>query len=86
MEYDQKVKNRLRRIEGQVKGVLQMMEEGRDCREVVMQLRAIKSALDRTVGVVVSTNLETCIRESIESGEDTNEHVQEAIDLLVKSN
>ncbi|WP_040226529.1 metal-sensitive transcriptional regulator [Bhargavaea cecembensis] len=86
MEYDQKVKNRLRRVEGQVKGVLQMMEEGRDCREVVMQLRAIKSALDRTIGVVVSTNLETCVRESIESGEDTSAHVQEAIDLLVKSN
>lgn len=86
MEYDQKVKNRLRRVEGQVKGVIQMMEEGRDCREVVMQLRAIKSALDRTIGVVVSTNLETCVRESIESGEDTSAHVQEAIDLLVKSN
>ncbi|EMR06233.1 Copper-sensitive operon repressor [Bhargavaea cecembensis DSE10] len=86
MEYDQKVKNRMRRVEGQVKGVLQMMEEGRDCREVVMQLRAIKSAIDRTVGVVVSTNLEACVRESIESGEETSDKVQEAIDLLVKSN
>lgn len=38
MEYDQKIKNRLRRIEGQIKGVLTMMEQGKDCREVVTQL------------------------------------------------
>lgn len=46
MEYNQHVKNRLRRIEGQVKGVLNMMEQGKDCREIVTQLSAARSAID----------------------------------------
>jgi len=53
MEYNQDMKNRLKRIEGQVRGVLRMMEEGKDCREVITQLTASRSALDRTIGLVV---------------------------------
>ena len=49
MEYNQDMKNRLKRIEGQVRGVLRMMEEGKDCREVITQLTASRSALDRTI-------------------------------------
>ncbi|MBL3649743.1 MULTISPECIES: metal-sensitive transcriptional regulator [Bacillus] len=85
MEYDQKVKNRLRRIEGQIKGVLTMMEQGKDCREVVTQLAASRNAIDRALGVIVGTNLELCIRESLDQGEDTSNLVKEAVDLLVKS-
>ncbi len=58
--------NRLKRIEGQVRGVLRMMEEGKDCREVITQLTASRSALDRTIGLVVGTNLEQCLREQFE--------------------
>lgn len=47
MEYNQPVKNRLLRIEGQLKGVLSMMEQGKDCRDVVTQLSAARSANDR---------------------------------------
>ena len=85
MEYDQKIKNRLRRIEGQIKGVLTMMEQGQDCREVVTQLAASRNAIDRAMGLIVSTNLEHCVRESLEKGEDTQNLVKEAVDLLVKS-
>lgn len=46
MEYNQDMKNRLKRIEGQVRGVLRMMEEGKDCREVITQLTASRAALD----------------------------------------
>ncbi|MFP3845836.1 metal-sensitive transcriptional regulator [Priestia filamentosa] len=85
MEYDQQVKNRLRRIEGQIKGVLSMMEQGKDCRDVVTQLAASRNAIDRAMGVIVSTNLEHCVRESIKQGEDTENLVKEAVNLLVKS-
>ncbi|MCY8232475.1 metal-sensitive transcriptional regulator [Priestia endophytica] len=85
MEYDQKVKNRLRRIEGQIKGVLSMMEQKKDCRDIVTQLSAARSAIDRTIGVIVSENLEQCVRESIEKGESTEDLVREAVELLVKS-
>ncbi|WDW10719.1 metal-sensitive transcriptional regulator [Priestia aryabhattai] len=85
MEYNQQIKNRLRRIEGQIKGVLSMMEQGKDCRDVVTQLSAARSAIDRAMGVVVSKNLEHCVRESIQNGEETNNLVKEAVTLLVKS-
>lgn len=85
MEYDAKVKNRIKRIEGQVKAVLRMMEEGKDCKEVVVQMSAARNALDRAVAVVVSSNLEQCVREQIDKGEGTQEHIEEAVNLLVKS-
>ncbi|WP_210468130.1 metal-sensitive transcriptional regulator [Sporosarcina sp. 6E9] len=85
MEYDKNVINRLKRIEGQIKGVLGMMEQGKDCREVVTQLSAARTAIDRTMGVIVSTNLEQCVRESVEKGEDTENLVKEAVELLTKS-
>lgn len=85
MEYDRKIKNRLRRIEGQIKGVLTMMEQGKDCREVVTQLATSRNAIDRALGLIVSTNLEHCVRENLKKGEDTQNLVKEAVDLLVKS-
>ncbi|EIT86718.1 hypothetical protein A374_04069 [Fictibacillus macauensis ZFHKF-1] len=85
MEYNQQTKNRLRRIEGQIKGVLSMIEQDKDCKEVVMQLSAARSAIDRVMGVIVSANLEHCVRESMANGEDTEKLVQEAVNLLVKS-
>lgn len=85
MEYDKSIVNRLKRIEGQIKGVLAMIEKNEDCRDVVTQLSASRSAIDRTIGVIVSTNLEQCVRENIEKDENTSEVVKEAINLLVKS-
>lgn len=85
MEYDKTIVNRLKRIEGQIKGVLNMIEKGENCKEVVTQLSASRSAIDRTIGLIVSMNLEQCIRESIAKGEDTQNLVKEAVDLLVKS-
>ncbi|MCW9133800.1 metal-sensitive transcriptional regulator [Bacillus paramycoides] len=86
MEYNQDIKNRLKRIEGQVRGVLRMIEEGKDCKEVITQLTASRSALDRSIGLIVGTNLEQCLREQFEKGDGSNEDlIKEAVQLLVKS-
>ena len=85
MEYDKQITNRLKRIEGQLCGVIKMMDEQKECRDVVTQLAACRNAIDRTIGLIVSKNLEHCIRTNIEQGKDTEELVKEAIDLLVKS-
>ncbi len=85
MQYDDKVKNRLKRIEGQVRGILRMMEDEKECKDIVGQMAAVRNALDRAIGVVVSSNLEACIREQIENGENTEETIKEAVNLLVKS-
>lgn len=77
--------NRLKRIEGQLRGVLRMMEEGKDCKEVITQLSAIRSGVDRTIGVIVTDNLLECIRDNEGDDDKVNEVVQEAITLVVKS-
>lgn len=55
--------NRLRRIEGQVRGLQQMLEEGRDCREIVTQLSAANKALERTGFVLVAEGLTWCLAD-----------------------
>ncbi|WP_379153781.1 metal-sensitive transcriptional regulator [Paenibacillus sp. sgz5001063] len=85
MEYDKAIKNRLKRIEGQVRGVLSMLEEGQDCREIVIQLTAIRTAVDRTAGAVIGANLEHCIQEELEQGNSPNQVIQDAVELIVKS-
>lgn len=86
MEYDQQVRNRLKRIDGQIQGILRMMEEGKDCKQVITQLSAARSAIDRTIGLVVSTNLVHCIQGEGNQEDKTHEElIQEAVNLLVKS-
>lgn len=83
--YDNKVANRIKRLEGQLRGILRMMEEGKDCKEVITQLSAVRSGVDRAIGVIVSENLVECVRNAEGDQEKMNESVQEAINLLVKS-
>ncbi len=85
MEFDAKTLNRVRRMEGQLRGVLRMMEEGKDCKEVITQLTAVRSAVDRTIGVIVSENLVECVRQAEGKGERMDAAVQEAVNLLVRS-
>lgn len=86
MEYSDQVKNRLKRIEGQIKGILRMMEENKDCKDVITQLSASRSAIDRAIGVIVSSNLISCIQNIDENDPRAQEDiVKEAVDLLVKS-
>ena len=73
MQYDNKAINRLKRIEGQLRGVLRMMEDGKDCKDVITQLSAIRSGVDRTIGVIVTENLVECLRENDGNDEKMNE-------------
>ena len=57
------VLNRLRRAQGQLAGVIAMIEQGRDCKDVVTQLAAVSRALDRAGFKIVATGLRECITE-----------------------
>ncbi|GMA64265.1 metal-sensitive transcriptional regulator [Alicyclobacillus fastidiosus] len=85
MQYNDKMKHRLNRIEGQVRGVLGMMEQEKPCKDVVTQLSAIRTAVDRVIMYVVGENMEQCIRDEIAGGGSAEQVIQEAIDLLMKS-
>lgn len=86
MEYNDQIKNRVKRIEGQLRGILRMMEEKEDCKDVITQLSASRTAIDRTIGVIVSSNLVECVRQADERGDkNTEDIIKEAVQLLVKS-
>ncbi|WP_406335377.1 metal-sensitive transcriptional regulator [Streptomyces sp. NBC_00203] len=67
------VLNRLRRAQGQISGVIKMIEEGRDCEEVVTQLAAASRALDRAGFAIIATGLQQCltdVEDGMKNGED----------------
>ena len=57
----QAVLNRLRRAQGQLSGVIAMVEDGRDCKDVVTQLAAVSKALDRAGFKIIATSLRECL-------------------------
>lgn len=57
---------RLRRIEGQVKGLQRMLTEGRDCTEIAQQVAAVRVALDRVAMQLIAAGLEQCVRRDLE--------------------
>jgi DNA-binding FrmR family transcriptional regulator len=60
--------NRLRRAEGQLGGVIRMIEEGRDCQDVVRLLAAVSKALDRAGFAVVASGLRQCVAQPEKAG------------------
>jgi DNA-binding FrmR family transcriptional regulator len=64
-----KVINRLKRAQGQLAGVLRMLEEGRECEDVVTQLSAVSKALDRAGFAIIASGMRQCLVES--DGEET---------------
>ncbi|MFO7244979.1 MAG: metal-sensitive transcriptional regulator [Actinomycetes bacterium] len=61
IETTQPVINRLRRAHGQLAGVIRMLEEGRDCEDIVTQLAAVSKALDRAGFAVIAGGLRECL-------------------------
>ena len=61
MEANPELIKRVRRIEGQARGIERMMQEGRDCAEIVTQIAALRAAVDRLGYQLIRTNLRTCL-------------------------
>ena len=62
------VLNRLRRAQGQLAGVITMIEQGRDCKDVVTQLAAVSKALDRAGFKIVATGMRECVTGTTADG------------------
>jgi DNA-binding FrmR family transcriptional regulator len=63
------ITNRLRRAQGQLGAVLAMIDEGRDCREIVTQLSAASSAIDRAGFAIIASALKECLRDGENGGD-----------------
>ncbi len=75
---------RLRRIEGQVRGILRMVEEERYCVDILTQLRAVRAALKRVEDSVLRRHVEHCVAQAIRSGDAAEQRakVDELLDVL----
>lgn len=73
----QKLQNRLRRIEGQVRGLQRMVDEESYCVDILTQIASVVSALEKVGALVLRDHVEHCVRESIEKGEDADEEIEE---------
>jgi DNA-binding FrmR family transcriptional regulator len=67
------VVNRIKRAQGQLSGVLRMLEEGRDLQEIVNQLKAVSRALDRAGFAIIANELRQAAREGAVSDEDLDQ-------------
>ncbi len=77
---------RLNRIEGQVRGIARMIEEGRYCIDVVTQISAVRAALRRTEEEVLRDHVAHCVEHAIESGNaaDSRVKVAELMNVLTR--
>lgn len=79
--------NRLKKIEGQVKGIQRMIEEEKCCTDVMVQISAIRSAINKVGGMMIEKYITECmqqgIRTSIEKGE-MDDSINDVIETIVK--
>ncbi|WP_137679009.1 metal-sensitive transcriptional regulator [Aurantiacibacter suaedae] len=82
-----RIVNRLHRIEGQVRGVAQMVEDDRYCIDILTQMQAIKAALSRAESEILKRHAACCVAEAIASGnaEEQQQKFGELIDLFEKA-
>lgn len=64
------VSKRLRRIEGQIRGIIKMVEEDKACEEILVQISAAKSALHKTGQTILEGHLSHCVANGIKNGQE----------------
>ena len=84
-EHTKAVLNRLSRAIGHLQSVRQMVEDGRDCAEVLVQIAAVRSAIDNTGKLILQDHLKHCIVEAAAEGDQkTIDDLCQAIDKYMK--
>lgn len=73
---------RLRKVEGQVRGLQRMIEEGKDCTEVVHQLCAARKALDRVGFIILTHRMQECLKEK-DGTLDSEKAMEQAMKLFL---
>ena len=86
MAESHKTIKRLKRIEGQVRGIARMLEEERYCIDVLHQMQAVKAAMARAESEILKTHAASCVESAIASGNATEQRakVSELVDLFDK--
>ena len=85
-EVEQELQDRLSRIEGHVRGIKRMLAEHKSCEDLLLQLSAVRAALNQTTARLLENHLETCVAECVRAGqgEKALRHLKAALAQVVK--
>ena len=76
------VLSRLKRIEGQVRGIQRMIDDGKECEDILVQVRAVRSALQSANKLILKRYMVKCHLEVMETGKDPDEALEKLIGTL----
>ncbi|EQC69844.1 MULTISPECIES: metal-sensitive transcriptional regulator [Streptococcus] len=85
MKTDKKdILNRLKRAEGQLRGIQKMIDEEQECIDIVTQLTAVRSSINRTIGIVIGNKINQVIEEPVQDPELQEEKLAKVIEMIIK--
>lgn len=79
-----KIIHRLRRTEGQIRGVQKMIDEEKECIDIVTQLSAARSSIDRVMGMIIADNLKNCFENPEKDSQEQTKKLEQAINMIIK--
>lgn len=74
--------NRLKKIEGQVKGIQNMIDENKNCNDVMIQISAVRSAINKVGGLVLEAYIKDYVKDSLKN--ERKEEIESIIETIVK--
>ncbi|HNR04101.1 MAG TPA: metal-sensitive transcriptional regulator [Bacillota bacterium] len=75
--------NRMKKIEGQAKGIQKMIEEDKCCGDIMVQISAIRSAINKVGGLIMDRYIKECLKESLKD-ENSDKSIEEIIETIVR--
>lgn len=72
----------INRIEGQVRGIAKMIEEGKYCVDILNQIKAVRNSIASVEGKILKTHLQQCVKETLQDEQDFEEKVEEIMKVL----
>lgn len=82
LEEKTKIKNRLKRIEGQVRGLQNMVETDRYCVDILIQISAVQAALKKVGFTLLERHTKECVAQSIKDGNSSEEMIDELMKVI----
>lgn len=82
--YDPKLIVRLKKSEGQLRGIQKMIEDNRECTDIISQLTAVRSSVDRVAEMIISEYLRDCLENPLEDPLKQRQRIKKAVQYLLK--
>ncbi len=82
VDRDKEIVNRLRRIEGQIKGLQKMIEEKKQCSDVLIQVSAVRSAVNKVGTMIFETHFRECLEQALEDEGNFEEFINQFTTLM----